>query len=384
MTASDGITLKVVIWSFRPVYIQVQRNWSGEQALREILTQTVLESHGPLNAYFSEGRKKTPLLPTRSIDAQGIFSRTILRLDGKFRLSGSLSDVPLISLSNYTKVDMLRQDFWFSVFLYRNTETGEEIAISSGESRPLAVSLRAAQRDVEVMHLCRHHCVLPFLGVIDINNEDSPLGFATPVMRNGSVRERLRRGDLTLTQRFIIAYGTALGMAFLHARQVLHQDLTPVHVLLDENLDPKVAGFHLSKIVPGGVLHDGTDYGGTLFYQAPELLLGESSYGLPVDVFSFGIFLFVLLTGQEPFPSASAYVHTTRITVGHKRPAIPPELPEPLRILMAACWAPDPEARPTFADVVARLERPESQVGIDRDALVAFQGRVRAGSKATA
>jgi hypothetical protein len=75
--------------------------------------------------------------------------------------------------------------------------------------------------------------------------------------------------------------------------------------------------------------------------------------------------------------------HHCHAIISGKRPAIPPLVPEPLKKLMVACWVHEPDKRPTFAAIVAELEKPSSQEGVDRDALLAFQARVRAGSSAS-
>jgi serine/threonine protein kinase len=382
MSAAFTVDLEVVIGPSNPQSgeISLQPDWLGEQALSVILAEIGFDTAGPLIATFTAAGETTPLSPTLSIAAHSIPSSATLHLDGKFHLTGLPSDIPRLSLSDYTKVHALPVRVFSAVVLYTNLVTGEDVVVKFLVTRTsFTRDIQSFRRQIEIMNLSHHHCVMSILGVIDPFGGDSPPGIVMPLMRNDCMTASKKAGNLTLTQRFIIGYGTALGMAYLHGLGVLHRDLKPEHVLVDENLDPKVGGFFLSEIVREGVPREPPVFGGTLLYMAPEILLGGTVHGLPADVFSFGIFLFVVLTERMPFSMFELDEYVNMATV-----EIPPEVPEPLGRLIAACCANDPGARPTFAAIVDELEMQESQVGVDHDALSAFQARVRAGSSASA
>lgn len=112
-----------------------------------------------------------------------------------------------------------------------------------------------------------------------------------------------------------------------------------------------------------------TTHVGTPLWKAPELLLGESQaqkqqdYSNAIDVYSFGIIMWELLTRDEPWSTIKAKTRftfldelTTAVLSGY-RPPIPqnPECPESYLVLMRACWMTEPDKRPVFSYIESRL-----------------------------
>ncbi|KAH8020234.1 hypothetical protein HPB51_025438 [Rhipicephalus microplus] len=87
---------------------------------------------------------------------------------------------------------------------------------------------------------------------------------------------------------------------FCHKRRFLRRDFKPANVLVDGNGDLKVADFGFSRAFTPPV-RSLTSKVGTLWYRAPEMLLGASSYSTPVDVWSIGCIFFELLTSKTLF-----------------------------------------------------------------------------------
>ncbi|XP_042033187.1 putative receptor protein kinase ZmPK1 [Salvia splendens] len=124
-------------------------------------------------------------------------------------------------------------------------------------------------------------------------------------MRNGSLAENLGSNKLDRSKQFEIALGTAKGLAYLHdecLEWVLHCDVKPHNILLDENYNPKVADFGLSKQLKRSDRVANLDMSlirGTRGYMAPEWV-----YNLPitakVDVYSYGVVVLEMVTGLSP------------------------------------------------------------------------------------
>ncbi|KAL1436010.1 hypothetical protein MTO96_010767 [Rhipicephalus appendiculatus] len=91
---------------------------------------------------------------------------------------------------------------------------------------------------------------------------------------------------------------------FCHRRRVLHRDLKPANILIDDNGDIKVADFGFCRAfrLPVRVY---TPEVGTLWYRAPEILMGARRYSTPVDVWSIGCIFYELLTSKVLFPGDS-------------------------------------------------------------------------------
>ena len=101
-------------------------------------------------------------------------------------------------------------------------------------------------------------------------------------------------------------------LAFCHARRVVHRDLKPANLLVDKQGALKVADFSLARAfsVP---LRKYTHEVVTLWYRAPEILLGSETYSTPVDVWSVGCILAELSNGVPLFPGDSEIDELRRI-----------------------------------------------------------------------
>jgi serine/threonine protein kinase len=156
---------------------------------------------------------------------------------------------------------------------------------------------------------------------------------------------------LTDEQRSIIALGVAAGMQYLRSIGLVHCDLKPENIMLDENFRPKICDFGLTR------RKGQADLGGTFTYMAPER--PRSVVDFPSDVFAYGLVLFELFTGQAPFPGAVDETQHRMNLLAGKRPEFPKgrELPAPLVNLIQRCWDASPGQRPTFTDIVEQRDQ---------------------------
>ncbi|RVW12651.1 G-type lectin S-receptor-like serine/threonine-protein kinase [Vitis vinifera] len=140
-------------------------------------------------------------------------------------------------------------------------------------------------------------------------------------LENGSLDKILFSADSAMRlgweQRYNIAIGTAKGLSYLHEEcleWVLHCDVKPQNILLDDHLEPKVTDFGLSKL-----FKDTNDMGfsrvrGTRGYLAPEWMI-NLRINAKADVYSYGVVLLELLTGKR----ASGFNLATAEGSGHNQ-----------------------------------------------------------------
>ncbi|GFP96231.1 dual specificity protein kinase shka [Phtheirospermum japonicum] len=214
-------------------------------------------------------------------------------------------------------------------------------------------------REAEILSKLHHPNVVAFYGVV----QDGPggtLATVTEFMVDGSLRHVLLRKDrhLDRRKRLIIAMDAAFGMEYLHAKNIVHFDLKCDNLLVNLK-DPsrpicKVGDFGLSKIKRNTLVSGGVR--GTLPWMAPELLNGSSNkVSEKVDVFSFGIVLWEILTGEEPYANMHYGAIIGGIVNNTLRPTIPSYCDAEWRGLMEQCWAPNPTLRPSFTEIASRL-----------------------------
>jgi len=98
-----------------------------------------------------------------------------------------------------------------------------------------------------------------------------------------------------------------------------------------------------------------TGFTGTLAYMAPEVAL-RKPYNEKVDIYSFGIILWQMVTGETPFDGMSKATYIERVVMGGLRPSIPREVPKDLATLMQQCWDEDPKRRPSCMAILAALD----------------------------
>ncbi|GAM20267.1 hypothetical protein SAMD00019534_034420 [Acytostelium subglobosum LB1] len=162
---------------------------------------------------------------------------------------------------------------------------------------------------------------------------------------------RENRLDSTLILQF--AYDIARGMQHLHSRNIIHRDLKSSNLLLDKHYNIKIADLGIARET--SFTQTMTTIG-TVAWTAPEILRHES-YNHKADVYSYGIVLWELLTGEEPY--AGIPPMNAGILVASK--ALRPELPDTCdpnwRKLVVWCWAEDPNKRPTFTDITNYLTK---------------------------
>ncbi|XP_037444467.1 putative receptor protein kinase ZmPK1 isoform X2 [Triticum dicoccoides] len=137
-------------------------------------------------------------------------------------------------------------------------------------------------------------------------------------VENGSLASILFSDNILLDwkQRFNIALGVAKGLAYLHhecLEWVIHCDVKPENILLDQNFEPKITDFGLAKLLNRGGSNQNTSHmRGTTGYIAPEWISGRPITS-KVDVYSYGIVLLELLSGSrvsELTVGSDAEVHT--------------------------------------------------------------------------
>ncbi|KAJ0988512.1 hypothetical protein J5N97_006868 [Dioscorea zingiberensis] len=214
-------------------------------------------------------------------------------------------------------------------------------------------------READILSKLHHPNVVAFYGVVQ-HGPGGTMATVTEFMVNGSLRHVLLRKDryLDRRKRLIIAMDAAFGMEYLHSKNIVHFDLKCDNLLvnLKDQSRPicKVGDFGLSKIKRNTLVSGGVR--GTLPWMAPELLNGGSNkVSEKVDVFSFGIVMWEILTGEEPYANMHYGAIIGGIVNNTLRPPVPASCDPEWRRLMEQCWAPDPVQRPSFTQIASRL-----------------------------
>lgn len=204
-----------------------------------------------------------------------------------------------------------------------------------------------------------HPNVVAFYGVV-LDGPGGSVATVTEYMVNGSLRNALQKSERNLDKRkrLLIAMDVAFGMEYLHGKNIVHFDLKSDNLLVNLR-DPhrpicKVGDLGLSKVKCQTLISGGVR--GTLPWMAPELLNGSSSLvSEKVDVFSFGIVMWELLTGEEPYADLHYGAIIGGIVSNTLRPPVPESCDPEWRSLMERCWSAEPSERPSFTEIANEL-----------------------------
>ncbi|KAG8647844.1 serine/threonine-protein kinase STY13 [Manihot esculenta] len=215
-------------------------------------------------------------------------------------------------------------------------------------------------REVNMMSRVKHENLVKFIGAC----KEPLMVIVTELLPGMSLRKylnSLRPKQLELCVAINFALDVARAMDCLHANGIIHRDLKPDNLLLTSSQKSlKLADFGLAR--EESVTEMMTAETGTYRWMAPELYStvtlrqGEKKhYNNKVDVYSFGIVLWELLTNRMPFEGMSNLQAAYAAAFKQERPSIPEDISPDLAFIIQSCWVEDPNLRPSFSQIIRML-----------------------------
>ena len=246
------------------------------------------------------------------------------------------------------------------------------VAVQKNTGRRVAIKFYAHRGGLDWAFLAREVEKLAFLfadryvvQLIGVGWEASPPYYIMEYLEQGSLADRLEKGPLPVEEAVALFHDVAVGLLHAHGKGVLHCDLKPANILLDQDGRPRLADFGQSRLS-----HEQTPALGTLFYMAPEQADLQATPDARWDVYALGALLYCMLTGSPPYRSpeilrqleqASNLTerlalyrrwirHSPRPTAHRQAPGVDRDLAE----IIDRCLAVDPAKR--FPNVQAVLD----------------------------
>lgn len=206
---------------------------------------------------------------------------------------------PVVGVGNYRFGKTLGLGSFGKVKLAEHVGTGHKVAVkvlNRQKIQHLDMDHKV-RREVGILKLLMHPHIMRLYEVIDTPTDI--LMFVEYVPKGEIFEYIVEQGRLSEPEARRFFQQIISGVEYCHHHKVVHRDLKPENLLLDKNLNVKIADFGLSNVMTDGQFLKTSC--GSPNYAAPEVIRGNHYAGPEVDVWSCGVILFALLCGTLPF-----------------------------------------------------------------------------------
>ncbi len=275
---------------------------------------------------------------------------------------------PPATLEGYAIQNFIGRGSYGEVWMAIDQKTGKRVAIKFYAQRSSLDVKQLAQEVEKLVVLAADRHVVQLL---DVGWDASPPYYVMDFIDSGSLEDLVKSGEALPVDRAVEVFKEiATGLMHLHGKGVLHCDLKPGNVLLDQDGNPRLADFGQSRLKS-----DNTSALGTLFYMAPEQADLKAVPDAKWDVYALGALLFTVLTGKPPYYSEelkhkieNAETLRDRLTI-YRQSLANAKRPKNHRSI--------PGVDRTLADIIDRCiaARPSERFASAQSVLVALQQR---------
>ena len=143
------------------------------------------------------------------------------------------------------------------------------------------------------------------INIYDVVSDGDDQYIVMEYVEGVTLKEYLQEHRLTLNAALEIAVRLADALQHAHSRNIIHCDIKPQNILIDKNLNPKIADFGIAKMISSQTMVYSSSVMGSVHYISPEQAAGENVTACS-DVYSLGVVLFEMLTGVVPFTGDTA------------------------------------------------------------------------------
>lgn len=273
---------------------------------------------------------------------------------------------------------------------------GQVVAIKRAQKASMQGGLEF-KTEIELLSRVHHKNLV---GLVGFCFEQGEQMLVYEFMPNGTLRDSLTGKSgiyLDWKRRLRIALGSARGLTYLHELAnppIIHRDIKPTNILLDDHLTAKVADFGLSKLISDTEGHVSTQVKGTMGYLDPEYYMTQQLTDKS-DVYSFGVVMLELVTAKPPISKGKYIVREVRLALDNTdedeyglRHLLDPSIKNMTYLkgfrrfiqLAMQCVEDSAADRPTMSDVVKALEAILTSDGLHTDSTSASSSATEFGS----
>ncbi|XP_041108791.1 mitogen-activated protein kinase kinase kinase 21-like [Polyodon spathula] len=253
--------------------------------------------------------------------------------------------------------------------VYRGTWIEQEVAVKAARYDPdedITATAASVKQEAKLFSMLQHPNIIQLEGVC---LQEPNLCLVMEYARGGTLNRALAGRRIPPHILVNWAVQIARGMHYLHEESVvpiIHRDLKSSNILLIEKIENNDIGKKTLKITDFGLArewHNTTKMSaaGTYSWMAPEVIK-SSLFSKGSDIWSYGVLLWELLTGEVPYRGIDGLAVAYGVAVNKLTLPIPSTCPEQFSKLMEECWEQDPHIRPSFTAILEQLAAIEEEV----------------------
>lgn len=233
--------------------------------------------------------------------------------------------------------------------------SGAQGAVFLGQYGGQQVAVKKVRReaDTDIKHLrnINHPNIVKFRGIC---NQAPVHCIIMEFCPNGQLYEVLRNGR-QISPSLLVKWSMQIadGMHYLHSHKIIHRDLKSPNVLVGADDVLKISDFGTCKEFSEKSAK--MTFAGTVAWMAPEVIRNEPC-SEKVDVWSFGVLIWELLTGEMPYRDVDSSAVIWGVGSNSLHLPVPNTCPEGFKLLMKICWSSKPKNRPSFQQVLLHVE----------------------------
>ncbi|KAM6980164.1 RAF proto-oncogene serine/threonine-protein kinase [Aplochiton taeniatus] len=224
---------------------------------------------------------------------------------------------------------------------------------------PTPEQFQAFRNEVAVLRKTRHVNILLFMGYMT----QERLAIVTQWCDGSSLYQLLHVQDtkLEILQLIDIARQTAQGMDYLHAKNIIHRDMKSNNIFLHEGFTVKIGDFGLATVKARWKGSEQVEQpSGSILWMAPEVIrMQENPYSFQSDVYSYGVVLYELMTGELPYSMIARDQIIFMVGRGYLSPDLSKlfkSCPKAMKRLVADCIKKNKDDRPLFPQILSSIE----------------------------